>query len=163
VTTSSHQTPVIPIVRLAWPLVALCCVLAALFVGLYALAPDSSKPSLGPLFALFGNIPAAVAAYAAYSQSRRNAHATNEQGQVIRQVAEQTNGALDTRMREAVAQAIDTRPHLLTEAVVARGLTTLLEQHLEAATPAAAAGAPATVQTITTVTPAAPDSPEPTG
>lgn len=160
VTHSAPPPPVVPVVKLAWPLVALIAVLAAVFVGLYALAPDGAKPDLTPLFGLFSGIPAALAALAAYVQSRRNAVQVEQHGQTIQKIDAQTNGQLDQRIVSAVGQAIDQRPTLFTDAAVAQGISKLLEQHLEAAS-STTPGDPVTVSTVTQISPAVPFDPPP--
>lgn len=161
-TVTTPTSPTAAVMKLAWPLVALTAILALLVVGLYFLAPPDAKPPLTPLFALFGNIPGAVAAYAAYLQSKRNAQVVNYHGAVLGKIDKQTNGQLDERIVTAVGQAIDQRPTLFTDAAVAQGISTLLERHLEAASSAVSSpGAPATVSTVTTIAPAVDPTPTP--
>lgn len=148
-------TPQPSFVKLAWPAVVLIVAIVAGLVCLYALAPNDSKPPIG---ALYVGIPTVVASLATYVQSRRNAQLVEQHGVTISKIDQQTNGALDSRIVQAVGQAIDVRPQLFTEAAIARGLNAVLEKHLEGVQ--TTAGEPATVSTVTTITPAG-DPPQP--
>lgn len=116
--------------------------LVAALVGLYALAPSSARPDLGPIFqALGAGIPGAGGALLVYLNSRRQHAETTGNLSVI---TAQTNGVLTDRIAAGVAAALAARdsaaaiyvppqpvPPSVSQVAAARATVTAAEQQPE--------------------------------
>lgn len=89
--------------RITWPIVTIVAVIAAAVVGLYALAPATSRPELGQFIP---SVVSALFAAGALAQSRVVSNKHEDVSKQLHQIKEQTNGHLSEAITAAVREAM---------------------------------------------------------